>query len=160
MWSGNESMSKSPTGFQPFLTFSASFKSASRSSIAHCKSFSFSNALSTCFCQILALAFRFSHFSFTSDDCLRIALAILMAFSSGVNSAETNKSYAVYFFSYSCPVRVPLRGTLRKVCKSRVNWFLQARQLVCLQENTSWVFDFQQVLPTAAQMGLTEKSHR
>lgn len=124
MWSGNESMSKSPTGFQPFLTFSASFRSASRSSMAHCKSFSFSNALSTCFCQILALAFRFSHFSFTSDDCLRIAFAILMAFSSGVNSGEGKKSYTVYFFSYSCLVKqaVLLRYTLKTVSKPRVNW--------------------------------------
>lgn len=82
----NEAISLSPTGFQPFRTFSASLKSASRSSMEHCRSFSFSRAWSICFCQPLAQIFRLSHFSFTSADCLRIALAIFCAFSSGVNS--------------------------------------------------------------------------
>ena len=91
MWSCSESMSKSPTGFQPFRTASASFRSASSSSIAPCRSLSFSNALSTCFCQLLVTAFRLSHFPLTSDDCLRMALAIFWALSSGVNSVIKKK---------------------------------------------------------------------
>lgn len=91
----NEAISLSPTGFQLFRTFSASLKSASRSSMEHCRSFSFSSACSICFCQPLAQVFRLSHFSFTSADCLRIALAIFCAFSSGVNSENGGKKCSV-----------------------------------------------------------------